>query len=52
MRRRGGGHGGKRTQEEKTPRRLSTQRPEKTPILIVCEGRETEPNYFHGLRDE
>ena len=52
MKRRGRGSGGKRTRGEKTPHRPSPQRSEKTRILIVCEGRETEPNYLHGLRDE
>jgi hypothetical protein len=44
--------GGKKTRGEKTLQRRSRQRSEKTRILIVCEGRETEPNYFRGLRDE
>jgi hypothetical protein len=52
MKRRGRGGGGKRTRGEKALRRWSRHRPEKTRILIVCEGRETEPNYFRGLRDE
>ncbi|MCI0460155.1 MAG: RloB family protein [Gemmataceae bacterium] len=52
MKRRRRGSGGKRTRGEKTPRRPSAHRSEKTRILIVCEGRETEPNYFRGLRDE
>jgi hypothetical protein len=34
------------------PRRPSQQRPERTTILLVCEGRETEPNYFDGLKRE
>jgi hypothetical protein len=33
-------------------RRQNVNRPRKTTILIVCEGRETEPNYFHRLRQE
>ena len=33
-------------------RRRHGSRQEKIRILIVCEGRETEPNYFRGLRDE
>jgi len=33
-------------------RRRPGFRREKTRVLIVCEGRETEPNYFRGLRDE
>src|SRR5262249_31660826 len=33
-------------------RRRSHHRPAKTRVLIVCEGRETEPNYFRGLREE
>jgi len=52
MKRRRGGHSGHRMRGEKSPRRPSPQRSEKTRILIVCEGRETEPNYLHGLRDE
>ncbi len=52
MKRRGHGGGGRRTRGEKTPRRPSPHRSEKTRILIVCEGRETEPNYFRGLREE
>jgi len=34
------------------PERLSKARREKTTILIVGEGRETEPNYFRGLTRE
>src|SRR5438034_10846144 len=52
MKRRGRGSGGKKTRGEKTLQRRSRHRPEKTRLLIVCEGRETEPNYFRGLRDE
>ena len=52
MKRHGRGRGGKRIRGEGTLRRRSPHRPEKTRILIVCEGRETEPNYFRGLRDE
>ena len=52
MKRRGRGSGVKRTRGERALQRLSRHRPEKTRILIVCEGRETEPNYFRGLRDE
>jgi hypothetical protein len=34
-------------------RRSHASRPRKTTVLIVCEGKETEPNYFDGLkRDE
>lgn len=43
---------GKRSATERGVRRLSRHRPERTRILIVGEGRETEPNYFRGLRDE
>jgi len=35
-----------------TPMRSSHRRPIKTTILIVGEGRETEPNYFDGLKRE
>jgi RloB-like protein len=52
MKRRGRGSGGKRTRGSQALRRRSPHRPEKTRILIVCEGRETEPNYFRRLRDE
>jgi hypothetical protein len=52
MKQRGPRKGGKRTRGEKTLRRRSRHRPLKVRILIVCEGRETEPNYFRGLRDE
>ena len=34
------------------PRRTRNVRPIKTTILIVGEGQETEPNYFHGLKRE
>jgi len=34
------------------PHRVRRLRPEKRTVLIVGEGRETEPNYFTGLRDE
>jgi hypothetical protein len=52
MKRRGQGGGGKRERREGTLRRRSRHLPERTRILIVCEGRETEPNYFRGLREE
>src|SRR5262245_25818963 len=52
MKRRGRGSAGKRMRGERYPQRPSRYRVEKTRILIVCEGRETEPNYFHGLREE
>lgn len=32
--------------------RATRDRPEMTTILIVGEGQETEPNYFHGLKGE
>ncbi len=48
-RRKGGGRG---KRGEGGLRRRSQRRPPKVRILIVCEGRETEPNYFRGLRDE
>lgn len=34
------------------PKRTSQGRSERTTILIVGEGQETEPNYFHGLKKE
>jgi hypothetical protein len=52
MKRRGRGKKDSKKRGEATFRRRSRRRPEKTRILIVCEGRETEPNYFRGLRDE
>lgn len=52
MKRQGRGGSGRRTPGRRTPQRRSAHRPEKTRILIVCEGRETEPIYFRGLRDE
>jgi hypothetical protein len=51
MKRRGRGSGDKKSRGEKG-RRRSRHRSEKTRVLIVCEGKETEPNYFRGLRDE
>jgi hypothetical protein len=52
MKRRGGGSGRKKTRGKKPLQRRSPHRSEKTRILIVCEGRETEPNYFHSLSRE
>ncbi len=52
MKRRGRRDGGRRTRGEQALRRRSRHRAEKIRILIVCEGRETEPNYFRGLREE
>ncbi len=52
MKRGGQGSGGKKTRGGSPLQRRSFHRPEKTRILIVCEGRETEPNYFRGLRGE
>jgi len=52
MKRGGRGGGGQRKRGEKALQRRSRRRSEKTHILIVCEGKETEPNYFRGLRDE
>jgi hypothetical protein len=52
MKRRGRGSGGKKKRGEQSLQRQSRHRSEKTRILIVCEGKETEPNYFRGLRDE
>ena len=34
------------------PRRVRAKRPFRKTVLIVGEGRETEPNYFNGLTDE
>lgn len=47
---RGSGRPGKRG--DKTPRRPPPRRPGMIPVLIVCEGRETEPNYFYGLQED
>lgn len=45
--------GGRRRREHRAElKRESRGRPEKTTVLIVGEGQETEPNYFRGLRDE
>jgi hypothetical protein len=52
MSRRGRGSGGKKARGDRALRRRSGRRPPKTRVLIVCEGRETEPNYFRGLREE
>lgn len=38
---------GKRTKGDERPRGSKDKRPQ---ILIVCEGEETEPNYFEGLK--
>jgi hypothetical protein len=35
-----------------SPKRLTSSRPEKKTILIFGEGRETEPNYFRGLKQK
>jgi hypothetical protein len=50
MKRRGPGGGGKKTRREQALQRRVRHRPRKTPLLIICEGRETEPNYFWGLQ--
>ena len=52
MKRRGRRSSGTKIRGEKLPLRPLSQRSGKSRILIVCEGRETEPNYFRGLRDE
>jgi hypothetical protein len=52
MKRRGRKGGSKRTRAEKPLQRRSRHRSERIRILIVCEGRETEPNYFDGLKEE
>ena len=41
-----------RRQKNRDLVRSSQQRSEKTTILIIGEGKETEPNYFRGLRDD
>jgi hypothetical protein len=52
MNRRRRGKGGPRNRGGSFPQRRSRHRPEKIRILLLGEGRETEPNYFRGLRDE
>jgi hypothetical protein len=52
MRRRKRPGGGWRSRGAQTLRRRSRRRSQKSRLLIVCEGKETEPNYFRGLRDE
>jgi hypothetical protein len=52
MRRKGSQARRRRSKWARTRWRRPGTRPEKSRILIVCEGRETEPNYFRGLRDE
>jgi hypothetical protein len=52
MKRRGREGGRKRTRAENTLRRRSGHRPPRIRVLIVCEGKETEPNYFRALREE
>ncbi len=43
---------GKPVRGEHPFERQLRHRQEKTRVLIVCEGKETEPNYFRGLQDE
>ena len=38
-----------RRKDTRLPRRKRNRRPQKRTILIVAEGKETEPNYFDGL---
>jgi hypothetical protein len=52
MKRRGHRGSRERIRGERSLQRRPLHRPEKTRILIVCEGKETEPNYFRRLRDE
>ena len=52
MKRAGRGSAGRRKRGVKTPKHPPPHWSAKTPILVVCEGRETEPNYFYGLGDE
>jgi hypothetical protein len=42
----------KRRLDDRDIRRRGSTRPPKRRILIVCEGRETEPGYFRALRQE
>jgi len=44
--------GSRRRAQRGQARRSRTSRPVKTTVLIVGEGRETEPNYFRALRSE
>ncbi|HKI38707.1 MAG TPA: RloB family protein [Gemmataceae bacterium] len=50
MKRRGRRSGGKKRRGGESVQRRSLHRPEEARVLIVCEGRETEPNYFWGLQ--
>jgi hypothetical protein len=50
MKRRGRRSGGEKRREEEAVQRRSRHQPEKTRLLIIGEGRETEPNYFWGLQ--
>jgi hypothetical protein len=52
MKRRRRGRHPKKTRGPLPLQRLSSHRSEKVGILIVGEGRETEPNYFRALRNE
>jgi RloB-like protein len=52
MTRRQRGNGGRSKLGQTSARRPAHPRSGITPILIVCEGRETEPNYFRGLSQE
>src|SRR5207244_946304 len=49
MKRRGRRSGGKKTGREKALQRRSLHQPDRGRFVIVCEGRETEPNCFWGL---
>ena len=43
--------GNNRKRSDRSKYQRSQQgRPERKPVLIVCEGQETEPNYFRGLK--
>ncbi|NIA15638.1 MAG: hypothetical protein GWP08_16365 [Nitrospiraceae bacterium] len=42
----------RQTRRGSFPTRRSQPRKEKTTILLVCEGRKTEPGYFHALKLE
>lgn len=42
----------KKKRQRKSARKAGTRLPKTDSYLIVCEGKETEPNYFKGLREK
>lgn len=45
-------HGNRRSQAHRRPESRSSRQRKMTTVLIVCEGIETEPNYFEDLKRE